>query len=81
MKWVLVFIVFMGCGVEHAEQYNNDAGLNFYEDSGYETEAFEIELYHGCCKICVNGKACGDTCINKEINCYSLEGCACDSIN
>ena len=31
-----------------------------------------------CCKICVKGKACGDTCIKKTYNCYKPKGCACN---
>jgi hypothetical protein len=32
----------------------------------------------GCCKVCKQGKACGDTCINKTDICTKGVGCACD---
>lgn len=31
-----------------------------------------------CCKICKEGKACGDTCIAKSSTCHVGKGCACD---
>ena len=31
-----------------------------------------------CCKICVKGKACGNSCIKKTYNCSKPPGCACD---
>lgn len=32
----------------------------------------------GCCKVCRQGKACGDTCIAKNEQCTKGAGCACD---
>ncbi len=31
-----------------------------------------------CCRVCDTGKACGDTCINKELTCHVGAGCACN---
>jgi hypothetical protein len=31
-----------------------------------------------CCKICRQGKACGDTCISRNDECHVPPGCACD---
>jgi hypothetical protein len=31
-----------------------------------------------CCKICHQGKACGDTCISRQDTCHVGQGCACD---
>jgi SH3-like domain-containing protein len=31
-----------------------------------------------CCKICTKGKACGDSCINRNYTCRQPPGCACD---
>ena len=31
-----------------------------------------------CCKTCTTGKACGDSCIAKNLNCNEGAGCACD---
>jgi len=32
-----------------------------------------------CCKICSVGKACGNSCINREYTCHKGRGCACNS--
>lgn len=32
-----------------------------------------------CCKICVRGKACGNTCIFRSYTCHQPPGCACDA--
>ena len=32
----------------------------------------------GCCKICTQGKACGNTCIARDKQCHVGPGCACD---
>ena len=34
-----------------------------------------------CCKVCVTGKACGDSCINHNKACTKPPGCACDDPN
>ena len=31
-----------------------------------------------CCVMCSKGKACGDTCIAKDLACKVGQGCACD---
>lgn len=31
-----------------------------------------------CCKVCSEGKACGDTCIAKNETCRVGSGCACN---
>ncbi len=31
-----------------------------------------------CCKVCTKGKACGDSCIAKHLNCHKPRGCACN---
>ena len=31
-----------------------------------------------CCKICVTGKACGNSCISKNYSCSKPPGCACN---
>jgi hypothetical protein len=33
-----------------------------------------------CCRVCTVGKACGDTCINKDFTCKTPLGCACNGI-
>jgi hypothetical protein len=31
-----------------------------------------------CCRLCLQGKACGDGCIASELACRAGPGCACD---
>ncbi len=31
-----------------------------------------------CCKVCTTGKACGDSCIAKNLTCHKGPGCACN---
>ena len=31
-----------------------------------------------CCKVCVKGKACGNSCINRNYTCRKGRGCACN---
>lgn len=31
-----------------------------------------------CCKTCVKGKACGDSCIAQNAVCHTFGGCACN---
>jgi len=31
-----------------------------------------------CCRVCGKGKACGDSCINRQLTCHRGRGCACD---
>ncbi len=39
---------------------------------------FNIIATGGCCKVCRKGKACGNSCINKNYSCQQPPGCACD---
>jgi hypothetical protein len=32
----------------------------------------------GCCRVCKEGKACGDSCIAKNRTCSKGAGCACN---
>ena len=36
------------------------------------------QLAEQCCKICTTGKACGNSCINRNYQCHQPPGCACD---
>jgi hypothetical protein len=31
-----------------------------------------------CCRVCSAGKACGDSCINRNLTCDQPVGCACN---
>lgn len=35
-------------------------------------------LAQGCCRVCRTGKACGNSCINRNYTCRQPPGCACD---
>jgi hypothetical protein len=37
-----------------------------------------IEPAQQCCKVCHEGKACGNTCIERSDTCHVSGGCACD---
>jgi hypothetical protein len=32
----------------------------------------------GCCRICLEGKPCGDSCVSRDLICHEGAGCACD---
>jgi hypothetical protein len=32
----------------------------------------------GCCRVCTRGKACGNTCIARNLTCHVGPGCACN---
>ncbi len=34
--------------------------------------------YTRCCKYCVKGKACGNSCISRWKTCHKGRGCACN---
>lgn len=31
-----------------------------------------------CCRVCTKGKACGNSCISRALQCRQPPGCACD---
>jgi len=37
-----------------------------------------VETAQLCCRICRKGKACGDSCINRQLQCHQPPGCACN---
>jgi len=41
-------------------------------------EKLDEKKYRNCCRICKKGKACGDSCINKNYTCTKPPGCACN---
>ncbi len=32
-----------------------------------------------CCRVCTTGKACGNSCINRDRQCHQAAGCACNA--
>ena len=57
-----------------------DGALHFDSQGPYSTNAlFTCIPEEECCKICVKGKACGDTCISRNYTCHVGRGCACNS--
>jgi hypothetical protein len=69
----LLFVIFLlaGCGAEPLHAIG-DAG---FEDGSYIHPLTEKE----CCRICIVGKPCGDTCIDEMYDCHQSAGCACSS--
>ena len=48
-------------------------------DSAADAVSYSIDLApRECCKICRKGKACGDSCIDRDKKCHKPPGCACD---
>lgn len=77
-------------GVAHAYRYHPDTGFAdhfksleqeaaragrgcLHPDAEHDSEAPDS----ACCKICRNGKACGNSCIPWNQNCQREPGCAC----
>ena len=46
------------------------------QDAGLIPPEPAAEAPAACCKICRKGKACGDSCINKNYTCHKPPGCA-----
>ena len=42
------------------------------------TQPTAVVVQQACCKICTQGKACGNTCISRDKICHVGPGCACD---
>jgi len=40
---------------------------------------FSAEAQRSCCRVCTKGKACGNSCIARHLNCHRGQGCACNS--
>lgn len=40
---------------------------------------YEAAAQRSCCRICTKGKACGNSCIARHLNCHKGRGCACDA--
>lgn len=40
---------------------------------------FSAQAQRGCCRVCTKGKACGNSCIARHLNCHRGRGCACDA--
>jgi hypothetical protein len=68
-QWLVLLFTLMACS-------EGDSQLAILENCE-NTETKEI-VAEKCCKICKKGKACGDSCINKQLTCHKKPGCACD---
>lgn len=40
---------------------------------------FAAGAQRSCCRVCSKGKACGDSCIARHLNCHRGRGCACNA--
>lgn len=67
------------CGVVAAArdyEYDESAVQSSFATVGVDTANICPEEL--CCKICLGGKACGNSCIQADYNCNQPQGCACD---
>lgn len=46
--------------------------------SGTTSPSTPTSVPSGCCRTCTQGKACGDSCINRQLTCRVGSGCACN---
>ena len=87
---LLSIIISLGCGVERADDdlyfYTDDAGqevhvvVDYFSDTGEDGGLVEDTEERTCCKVCWDGKACGDTCIDESYVCHTGQGCACNPL-
>ncbi len=59
-----------------ALESTNENAQNEPCESRAEQDAFW--LAQGCCRVCRTGKACGNSCINRNYTCRQPPGCACN---
>lgn len=62
----------IAAAIEVAEALDALAPCQFKAGTG------EILLAQGCCRTCRKGKACGNSCINRNYTCRQPPGCACN---
>ncbi len=48
--------------------------VNVFSNSSSDSSSTQ-----SCCKICTTGKACGNSCINRNYTCHQPPGCACNA--
>lgn len=58
--------------------------LTITDDAGASASVEEVAAVRCvreflCCRVCTQGRACGDTCISRSRVCRQSPGCACDS--
>ena len=59
-----------------ALETTNDRALS--EPCERHVESDGLLLAQGCCRVCRTGKACGNSCINRNYTCRQPPGCACN---
>lgn len=47
-------------------------------NSCFQSECKNEEVSGTCCRVCTTGKACGDSCIARNLQCNEPPGCACN---
>jgi len=48
-------------------------------DPGRKPGVEQTQPARSCCRVCTTGKACGNSCINRDRQCHQPPGCACDA--
>jgi hypothetical protein len=61
-------------GGSSADSDDSDAD----ESAAKSTTLSDSQNQPVCCRLCLQGKACGDSCIASELACQAAPGCACD---
>lgn len=52
----------------------------FVQDTAVGAVAAPVQAQpRSCCRVCIRGKACGNSCISREYQCRQPPGCACDA--
>jgi len=77
---LLSLLLFVGCGSGSptASTINSDPSLSII---GVERSQLGDPVdCSTCCRRCVTGKACGNSCINVNLECHQPPGCACNKV-
>lgn len=64
-------------GVVHTDACDAGTSCGYSDQNMYY--ACVPDQDQSCCKVCSQGKACGDTCIAVDATCSQPAGCACDA--
>jgi hypothetical protein len=57
---------------------SDNPSSNVWEYIDNLIEGPETLFNAACCKVCIKGKACGNSCISRSYTCRKGPGCACD---
>lgn len=79
MKIFLVSFFLIISNLSMAETNQSSEMAETVKDSSpLSSFIFGEEVYSKCCKTCIKGCACGNSCISCSYTCTKPRGCACD---